>query len=136
MNVDSCRAEARTLLHSGSMLRRTARAWVALALALPLPLGTARAEAQIYHFRPERARRALDVTVVAGDRIHLAAGGCFRRPDGTSEPLLQPNRAASQGLIFIPGVTLSFLPIADLVGRDLGVPTSLQAPQRARIWID
>jgi len=122
------------------MLRRTARAWVALALALPLPLplplGTARAEAQIYHFRPERARRALDVTVAGGDRIRLAAGGCFRRPDGTTEPLLQTNRAAAQALIFIPGVTLSFLPVADLLGRDLGVPGSLETPVPAKIWID
>src|SRR3954471_4659846 len=115
------------------MLRRTARAWAALALALG---ASSPVEAQIYHFRPERARRPLDVTVSPGDRIRLAAGGCFLRPDGTSEPLLQRDRAASQGLIFIPGITLSFLPIADLVGRDLGVPAALETPVPAQIWID
>ena len=58
------------------------------------------------------------------------------RPDRTLVPLLQPDRDAEQGLLFIPGVTLSFVPIADLVGRDLVVPTHLAYPGAAEIWID
>lgn len=113
---------------------RFARALAALALALAATRATA--VAQVYHLRPERARRAVGVEVSAGDLVRLDAGGCFQRPDGAAEPLLQPDRAAAQGLIFIPGVTLSFLPIADLVGRDLAVPTPLQTPGPAGVWID
>jgi hypothetical protein len=115
------------------MLRgRFERAMAALGLALAASHGYA----QVYHLRPERARRSLDVAVSAGDLVRLEAGGCFRRPDGRTESLLQPGRAAPQGLIFIPGVTLSFLPIADLAGRDLAVARPLDAPAPARIWID
>ncbi len=51
-------------------------------------------------------------------------------------PLLQPDRDAEQGLLFIPGLTLSFVPIADLIRRDLVVPTHLAYPGAAEIWID
>jgi len=109
---------------------------VLVALVVVSAASRSTATAQVYHFHPERARRSLDMTVSGGDRIRLEAGGCFRRPDGAAEPLLQPDRAAPQGLIFIPGVTLSFLPIADLVGRDLAVAAPLETPGPAHIWID
>ena len=118
------------------MRRCTARALAALALALAAAPTRAGAQVSEYHFRPERARRPLDVAVSAGDVVRLAAGGCFKRPDGSLEPLLQPDRAAPQGLIFIPGVTLSFLPIADLAGRDLAVAAPLVTPGPAHVWID
>ena len=108
-----------------------------IALFAAALLGCAAASAaQSYHFRPERARRPLGLTVRPGDRLRVEAGGCFRAPDRTLVPLLQPDRDAEQGLLFIPGVTLSFVPIADLVGRDLVVPTHLAYPGAAEIWID
>ncbi len=91
---------------------------------------------QSYHFRPERARRPLELAVRPGDRLRVEAGGCFRAPDQTLVPLLQPDRDAEQGLIFIPGVTMSFVPIADLLGSDLVVPPHLDYPDAPKIWID
>jgi len=105
-------------------------------LFLTLAASRTDAAAQTYHLRPERARRALDVEVSAGDLVRLDAGGCFRRPSGPAEPLLQPDRAAPQALIFIPGVSLSLLPVADLVGRDLAVAAPLETAGPAKIWID
>ncbi|HEX4438952.1 MAG TPA: hypothetical protein VH854_02710 [Thermoanaerobaculia bacterium] len=109
---------------------------LAAAAVLLLTLASSPLEAQTYHLRPERARRALDVTVSAGDLVRIVAGGCFRRPAGAAEPLLQPGRASAQALVFIPGVTLSFQPVADLVGRDLAVAAPLETPGAAHVWID
>ncbi|MEX2384652.1 MAG: hypothetical protein WEB59_08695 [Thermoanaerobaculia bacterium] len=107
-----------------------------LAAAGILVLASAGADAQSYHFRPERARRPLELAVRPGDRLRIEAGGCFRAPDQTLVPLLQSDRDAEQGLLFIPGVTMSFVPIADLAGRDLVVPPNLEYPDAPRIWID
>lgn len=106
------------------------------ALVLLLASGTSVAAAQTYHLRPERARRPLEISVQPGDLVRLDAGGCFRASDGSTRPLLQPDREAEQGLIFIPGVTMSFAPLADLIGRDLAVPAKLDYPGPPRIWLD
>ena len=92
--------------------------------------------AQTYHFRPERERRELGLAVRPGDRLRIGAGGCVRAPDGALVPLLQPDRDVEQGLLFIPGVTMSFVPIADLLGRELVVPPNLDYPTAPKIWID
>lgn len=92
--------------------------------------------AQTYHLRPERARRPVEVIVQPGDRLRLTAGGCFQIPNQPPRPLLQSNPNRDQGLIFIPGVTMTFAPIAGLAGRDLVVPRDLTYPGPASIWLD
>jgi hypothetical protein len=89
-----------------------------------------------YQFHPERARRPLELTVKPGDRLLLNAGGCVRAPGGEPRAYLQPFSTEEQGLIFIPGVTMAFVPIADLAGSELRVPANLSFPGETKVWID
>ena len=94
------------------------------------------ASGETYHARPELSRQAIDVIVHPGDRLTLTADGCLQIPGQPPRPLLQEDPNVEQGLIFIPGVTMRFVPIAELVGRDLFIPRELDFPDPARIWLD
>ncbi len=94
------------------------------------------ATAQTLHFRPERERKDLDLVVHPGDRVHLEAGGCVTADGEPGTPLLQDDPNFAQGLIFVPGVTMRFVPIRELVGRDLFVARELETPGPARVWLD
>jgi hypothetical protein len=90
---------------------------------------------RVYRLRPERSRQRLDVLVRPGERLRLEAGGCFRSAD-PPEPLLGRGPAEPRGLVFIPGVTMTFVPLAGLVGQDLVVSPGLEYPVEPRIWLD
>jgi hypothetical protein len=94
------------------------------------------APAQTFQVHPERERRPLEVVVHPGDRLKLEAGGCLPVEGQPAMPLLQEDPNFEQGLIFVPGVTMRFVPIAELVGRDLFVPRELEFPGPARVWLD
>ncbi len=98
--------------------------------------GTDAGRTQTYHLSPDRARRPVEVIVQPGDRLRLTAGGCFQIPNQPAQPLLQMDPNVDQGLIFIPGVTMTFAPIAGLLDRDLVVPPDLSYPGPPRIWLD
>jgi hypothetical protein len=107
----------------------------AMLLAVALPASPVVTE-QAHRLRPERSRQRLDIVVRPGDRIRLDAGGCFRSGTGPPEPLLGGRPGEPQELIFIPGVTMAFAPVAELLGRDLVVSPGLDFPTEPRIWLD
>jgi hypothetical protein len=94
-------------------------ALASLSLAVALAVGQTD-----YHFVSQRQRQALDVRVRSGDRLRIEAGGCLMGPEG------------DQALIFVPGATMVFSPVTDLIGRELVVPPSLAYPTEPRIWLD
>ncbi len=112
--------------------------WLAASLGLAAAslLAEAPPAGQTRHLRPDRSRQELDLAVAPGNRVKLEAGGCVRGADGVALPLLAPDRSQDQGLIFIPGVTMAFTPVADLVGSELVVPRNLDYPGSTHIWID
>jgi hypothetical protein len=125
-----------SLLQSFARMRRSR--WFLLAGAASAILAARSTEQFSTHrFRPERARRQLDLSVRAGDVLTLAGGGCLRSSDGrTPERVVQPYSLAPQALIFIPGVTMTFVPVSDLIGRRLFVPSPLEYPGEPRVWLD
>jgi hypothetical protein len=109
---------------------------VAILLAGVAGSATPVSTARTYRILPERSRHRLDVPVRPGDRIRLEAGGCFRSGSAPPEPLLGGRPGEPEGLVFIPGVTMAFTPIAELLGRDLVVSPGLEFPTEPRIWLD
>ena len=90
-----------------------------------------------YRFQPERARRALPLSVEPGEALSVAAGGCLGSDGHPPEPVLQPFSDAEQALIFVPGITTSFVPVADLIGRRLVIPSALEYPGGPRrVWLN
>jgi hypothetical protein len=120
--------------------RRVPRAALTLAAALagagnPLS-GRELSAPEVHRYRPEHGRRALDLAVQPGDVLTLTAGGCLRAAGEPPAPVAAPYGEAAQALIFIPGVTMSFVPVADLLGRELFVPAALDYPAQPRVWLD
>jgi hypothetical protein len=110
---------------------------VAALLAPAIAKETARVPATVtYHFRPDRARRALELSVKPGDLLSVEGGGCLPFTELPPARVIRPFSDAEQTLIFIPGVTMSFVPVSDLIGRQLFVPASLDYPGEPRVWLD
>src|SRR5215471_4784313 len=75
-------------------------------------------------WNPAQAPTKLETSfhVFPGQRIQVEAGGCTRA--GTS--YAQQWSRAMQGLIFVPGVTMAFVPLGDIAGKTVQVAESLQ----------
>ena len=43
--------------------------------------------------------------------------------------------ATPRGLIFVPGATPNFVPIEDILGRNLPIPRPLDVPGGLRVWL-
>ncbi len=113
-------------------MRASTKIWFAGTIAF----SAMSAAAQTFSVHPTKARQPLDVLIHPGDRVALVAGDCVPGPDGRPRPLVQDDPEIEGGLIFIPGVTMRFVPIAELAGRDLFVPRELEFPEPARVWLD